>query len=187
MKKINNILIILLMLTGFLTGIYYIGSNAGLDRVLICFAILPVVLVPKFLNKVFKLELPDSLELVYLIFIIFAHYLGAGLEFYVKFNGLDKFTHLLSGVLTSLFALFILKKSKVYKKNNYLFNILFILGVTFMVAGIWEIFEFTVSKIMGTDPQHVKTTGVDDTMLDTIMAFTGSVIFIIINSFKKEK
>ena len=56
-----------------------------------------------------------------------------------------------------------------------------------MVAGIWEIFEFTVSKIMGTDPQHVKTTGVDDTMLDTIMAFTGSVIFIIINSFKKEK
>ena len=46
--------------------------------------------------------------------------------------------------------------------------------------GVWEIFEFTNDAIFQADAQHVMTTGVDDTMLDMIVALLGSVIVVVI-------
>lgn len=116
-----------------------------------------------------------------------AHYLGAGLEFYNKFPGLDKITHFISGIVSGFFALFFLKKARVYQKHNHFFNILFIISFAFMVAGLWEIFEFTISKIMGTDPQHVITTGIDDTMFDSIAAFGGSLLVVLYYQYYDKK
>ena len=49
--------------------------------------------------------------------------------------------------------------------------------MTLMVAGLWEIFEFTVDNLLGGDAQKVLTTGVTDTMKDIICALLGSILF----------
>ena len=93
--------------------------------------------------------------------------------------------HFLSGVLTSILALDILKRANVIDKNKIYINVLFVLGITFMVAGLWEIFEFTTDNIFGKDAQKVLTTGVSDTMKDIISAFLGSLIIVVSYIYEK--
>ena len=50
-----------------------------------------------------------------------------------------------------------------------------------MIAVIWEFFEYGMDLLMAMDLQHVETTGVSDTMTDLIVAFLGSIIFLIFN------
>ena len=54
-----------------------------------------------------------------------------------------------------------------------------------MVAGIWEIFEFTCDKLFNKDAQHVLTTGVNDTMKDMIVAILGTSSMAIIYLFEQ--
>ena len=70
-------------------------------------------------------------------------------------------------------------------KNKMYINVLFVLGITFMVAGLWEIFEFTTDNIFSKDAQKVLTTGVTDTMKDIVSAFLGSLIIIISYIYEK--
>ena len=64
-----------------------------------------------------------------------------------------------------------------YDRSSIFFNVFFLLIVTLGLSALWEIFEFTNSKIFDADVQHVLTTGVTDTMRDIILAFLGSILF----------
>lgn len=82
--------------------------------------------------------------------------------------------------MTSILSIVILVKSKCYDKNPLWVNILFIICVTLSVAAFWEFFEFINDNIFGKDAQKVAKTGVNDTMIDMIMVFIGSIIYSII-------
>ena len=51
-------------------------------------------------------------------------------------------------------------------------------------AGLWETFEFTCDKIFDKDAQRVLLTGVNDTMKDMIVAYIGSLVFILFYSYE---
>ena len=68
MKKINNLLIILSVISAYL--FLFIEGYYGIDRVLLCIAIIPVLLVFKIIRKLFKIRISDGLEFVYIVFII---------------------------------------------------------------------------------------------------------------------
>lgn len=123
---------------------------------------------------IFKIKINDAINLVYILFIFMAHFLGVVVNLYDKLYWYDKFTHFLSGIVTSFGAVFILKRNNINKKP--FFNILFILSLSMLVASCWEIFEFTASSLFNVDPQKVVLTGVNDTMVDIIVAFLGSSI-----------
>ena len=76
---------------------------------------------------------------------------------------------------------------KKYDKKSIIFNILFILGISFIVACAWEIFEFASDKIFGKDAQNVLTTGVDDTMKDMIVAVLGTILYCILYSYEEKE
>ena len=178
-KIINWVIIIGISLFS-LFYLFFGNHEQGLYKNLIIISIIPVMLLPFLLNKFFKANINPEIELVYLIFIIFAHFLGTILNFYYKIGIYDKAMHGLSGVMTSILAIIILVKSKCYEKNPIWVNVLFIISITLTVAALWEFFEFTNDNIFGKDAQKVLTTGVDDTMLDMISAFAGSIIFSVI-------
>ncbi|MBQ9011437.1 MAG: hypothetical protein IJ093_02190 [Bacilli bacterium] len=50
---------------------------------------------------------------------------------------------------------------------------------------MWEVFEYVCNIFVGGDAQRVALTGVNDTMLDMIVAFSGSLVTSIISSFCK--
>ena len=182
MKKNNwicKIAIIVLSLLGIIYAIP-VMIQGNWYEVLIRLTIILTAFIPTLARKFFHLQISYTMELVYLIFIFFGHFVGSIMGVYNQIFIYDKIIHTLSGVLTALFALVLLKNMKLYDFHHFLFNVLFMIVFTIAIAGVWEIFEFTNDAIFQADAQHVMTTGVDDTMLDMIVALLGSVIVVVI-------
>lgn len=180
MKKIINYILVLAMLIG---DFYLIIKDVNLDkfdRLPTYIALIPLLLLPSFLKKVCKFKMSDELQFVYLFFIFLAQFLGSGVNLYSYVSWFDMFTHLLSGTLTCFVALILLKLFKQNPKEKILFHITYILGIVFLVAGIWEFFEFGMDQITGSNLQHYLETGVEDTMCDILAAFSGSILFLIV-------
>lgn len=141
--------------------------------------IILTALVPTMVRKILHLKISYTMELVYLLFIIFGHFIGSILGIYNEIPHYDKIMHTLSGVLTSFVAIIVLNNINQYKFKNVIFNIVFMIVFSLAVAGIWEIFEFTSDILFQADAQRVTISGVNDTMLDMIVALFGSILVCI--------
>ncbi len=186
MKRITNTLIFLCSLASVCIFVkdYNIGANS---RFLADLSMILVLFIPKIIRKIFKIKITDTMEFIYVIFVILAQFLGSVVNLYNKTSWYDLFTHFLSGVLTTFLALVIMNWLGVYKENNKGFNILFIICFTLMVASVWEFTEYITDIIMKTDVQHVLDTGVNDTMEDMLIAFLGSIIVAVSYAFDNKK
>ncbi len=188
MKKVNNIMIILISILSLIT-LGYILKNGEVDilsRVLSCLTSIIVILIPRIINKIFKISLSSRMEFVYLIFIFLALFLGSAVDLYSEISWYDLFTHFISGVLTSILAIFILNWFKISSKNKW-FNILFMTSFTLMIASLWEFIEFGTFVFLKMDVQNNLTTGVFDTMEDMLVAFLGNIIVCSGYLFKNRK
>lgn len=174
MRKLTNLLIGIFVILDLIL----IFKTRTISYTLICLSFVVIMLFPK-ICRIFKMDFSVFLEFSFVLFVILAQFFGSILNFYDKFYWYDSFTHFLSGILSALFAFVILTKLKVNSKS-VLFNILFMISFTMLVASLWEVFEFISNSIFKTDPQKVLTTGVTDTMKDMICAFFGSLIFSIL-------
>jgi len=177
LKRFNNVLIFLVSLSSicfFIKDINY-GNT---DRLLGDLSMVFVLLIPKILRKIFKIRITDSMELIYVIFMILAQFLGSVVNLYNNDTTwwYDLFTHFLSGVLTTVLALVIMNWLGVYKDKNKWFNFIFMISFTLMIASLWEFLEFGTDNFLGMNVQHSLETGVRDTMEDMLVAFLGSII-----------
>lgn len=116
MKKLNNILIFLCSLAAacFFVRDLNVGSY---DRLLGDITIPLVLLLPRIFSKLFKIKITSAMELVYVIFIILAQFIGSVVNLYNKVWWYDLFAHFLSGVLTSILALVVLNWFGIYKEK----------------------------------------------------------------------
>lgn len=185
MKKFNLVVSIIFLLCGIYMFIYRLRYD-NLYNSLINLSVIPVVLVPWLMKKIFHYELPDKVVLIYLIFTFMSLFLGSIMRFYGRISWYDTFVHFLSGFVTSILALLIIKENKM-KKLPLWIKIVFIVSISLSIASLWEFFEFTCDKLFDKDAQNVLTTGVDDTMKDMLVAFFGSLIFSICYYFKEKK
>lgn len=92
------------------------------DRLLGDVTIPLVLLLPRIFSKLFKIKITSTMELVYVIFIILAQFIGSVVNLYNRVWWYDLFAHFLSGVLTSVLALVILDWFGIYKEKNKGFN-----------------------------------------------------------------
>lgn len=175
MKKLNNVLIFLCSLAAICIFVKDINMGAT-DRLLGDITIPLVLFMPRIIRSIFKIKITDAMELVYVIFIILAQFIGSVINLYNKVWWYDLFAHFLSGVLTTILAMVVMDWFGVYKEKHKWFNVLFMICFTLMVASLWEFSEFAADLIMKTDVQHVIDTGVADTMEDMLIAFGGSII-----------
>ncbi|HPF82763.1 MAG TPA: hypothetical protein PLV83_01130 [Bacilli bacterium] len=183
MRKINNLLKVLLLIISIFFFIYNI-VNKEIAYAFIALAILPLISIPSILRKM-KVLLNDSMELIYIIFIVFALVLGSLFKFYDLIYFYDKLVHFTSGILSAVVGIYLLVIFKKYDKNNKVFNAIFIFFTSLAVASLWEMFEYTSSIVFKVDPQRVLTTGVNDTMLDIIMAALASILVIMMYLYEE--
>lgn len=181
-KKINILLILVAII-----GSFYIALTKDQSLVLILKDVSIVVTISAIyiIQKIFKLKIGEGLNFIYILFIFMAHFLGVTCELYNKIYWFDKFAHFLSGVLSSFVAIYIIIKFN--KNKNLMFNILFIISFSLMIASVWEIFEYLSSYYFNLDPQKVALTGVTDTMGDIIVAFLGSILVSISYYFEHKE
>ncbi len=175
MKKLNNILIFLCSLAAVCFCIKDLNTGSY-DRLLGDITVPLVLLIPRIAGKMFKIKITSAMELVYVLFIILAQFVGSVVNLYNKVWWYDLFAHFLSGILTSVLSLVVLNWFGVYKEKNKWFNFLFIISFTLMIASIWEFMEFGTDTFLGMNVQHSIDTGVRDTMEDMLVAFLGSLI-----------
>jgi len=183
MKKTNNILSTLIILLDIIFLVKFIGDKEPM-RILIA-AITPfVILLPLIIKKIFKMN--EYLRFTYILLVFILLFLGCVLEFYSKITWYDSIAHFLFGIFSGVFSLIVLKLFNKYTAKNIYFNIFFIITMALGISALWEIWEFTSSKIFEEDIQHVLTTGVNDTMKDIILAFLGSVLFSLWYCYKEK-
>lgn len=175
MKKTNDILIILMIIVNTICMLLSICGKYN-SNILVCLSLYLIIFLPRIVRK-FSSKVNDLIELIFLLFILFAQLLGSILHFYGIIYWYDSFMHYISGILTSFLSVIILILFNKYDDNDKVFNVIFILSITLMVASLWEIFEFTTDNLLGGDAQRVVATGVTDTMKDIICALLGSILF----------
>mgnify|MGYP000698908870 FL=1 len=175
MKKTNDILIILMIIVNTICMLLSICGKYN-SNILVCLSLYLIIFLPRIVRK-FSSKVNDLIELIFLLFILFAQLLGSILHFYGIIYWYDSFMHYISGILTSFLAVIILILFNKYDDNDKVFNVIFILSITLMVASLWEIFEFTTDNLLDGDAQRVVATGVTDTMKDIICALLGSILF----------
>lgn len=179
MKKYNNVLIFIFSLISvcFFVKDINIGAN---DRLLSDISIILVFFLPRIFSKIFKFKISDNLELTYIIFMIFAHFIGSIVNLYNTTWWYDLFMHFASGVATAILALVILNWFNIYKKEKKVFNFLYMIMFVLLVASLWEFLEFGADTFLGMNVQHNIDTGVKDTMEDMLIASLGCIIVSIV-------
>ena len=180
-KKIN-ISLILIAIIGTLYFVFTRDTNIVL--ILKDISIIVTISALYIIQKLFKIRINEVINLIYIIFIFMAHFLGVICELYNYIYWFDKFIHFLSGIVTAFVAIYLLVKFR--KDKNMFFDILVIISLTLAVAAFWEIFEYLSSFYFHMDPQKVLTTGVSDTMGDIIVAFLGSILVSICYCFENK-
>lgn len=185
MKKINNYFVLLVILIDI---IYMIsGIDRSLNKMIICLSFIPIILIPKIFRILLKKEISFKNEIVFVIFIFLAQFVGCIIGLYKTTNWYDSFVHLVSGIVTSYYSIELLKYLKHYNNKEILFNLIFIISITLAVGCLWEIFEFVANIVTRGDPQKVVLTGVTDTMKDIICALLGSLLYACFYLYKTNK
>lgn len=185
MRKWNTLLISLLILinSGYLLKLILSNNES---RILVTLSLYLTIWIPRIVRSTFKVKIPEYMELVYLIFIFLAQFLGSIVGLYTYVYWFDSFVHFISGVLTSIFGIAILHWFSSYDSKKIIFNIFFMIAFTLMVASMWEMFEFTLDLILNGDTQNVVETGVADTMVDMIVALLGSLLVSVYYWYEKK-
>ena len=143
-----RILIIICMILEFLRG--------DLNNAFLCLLSLVLFLMPFFIEKKFKIDLPDTLEIIIFIFIFSAEILGEINNFYGNIPHWDTILHTINGFLCASvgFSLVYLLNKEVDSVN---LSPIFITLVAFcfsMTIGIaWEFFEYASDTVLGIDMQ----------------------------------
>lgn len=183
--KVLNFILLGVMFFGSLFFAIDYGKDSKYIEVLTSLSIFVTVLVPVLL-KYTKYKMSPRDIFIYLVFLFLLQFLGGIANFYRMISWYDLFAHFLSGIFTIYVAYFILVRAEFdYRKLDSIICFLYFLGVVFLVAGLWEIMEFSFDQLLHINLQHNLETGVRDTMGDMIVASLGGIIGYFGFIFKK--
>ncbi len=182
---IINIIVVLISI--YLIIETYITKNDPYDRLSSHYASAIISFLPILYLLIFKKDSNPFIVGLSTIYIFLAVFLGASLNFYNLYGNIhyDKLIHVFMGYCSALIGLFILIKSKSIISLKTPITILFIFSFALMIAGIWEMLEFSKDMITGSEVQGkrlltisgIEVIDVGETIFDMIANLTGAIIF----------
>lgn len=148
------------------------------ESVFFCALTLILLLLPPFIEKQLKIELPTGLEITVFVFIFCAEILGELGAYYVKFPFWDTALHTTSGFIFAAVGFCMLDLLNRNKKVNFSPMALTLVAFCFsMTIGVlWEFFEFGADVLLNTDMQKdtvihdLYTVALDETLQNKVVA-----------------
>ncbi|MBE6152544.1 MAG: hypothetical protein E7165_04460 [Firmicutes bacterium] len=130
--------------------------NGNFQNALLCVLSLILFLIPAFVEKKFKIDLPTVLEVIIFIFIFSAEILGEINNFYGRFPLFDDILHTINGFLAasvgfSLVYLLNEKSESVNLSPVFISLVAFCFSMT--IGVVWEFFEYGMDNIFNLDMQ----------------------------------
>lgn len=150
-------------------------------RVSACLMTALCVFIPYLIELVTNQRLGNSTIMAFLIFVFVSSFIGSAVGVFKHNDIFDKVCHTCFGYFGCYIGL--LLASKMVDIKNHPWHA-FIICFLFVMAGasLWEIFEFTGDTFFGGTAQGAKINGitpVTDTMLDIVVTFAGSMLFLL--------
>lgn len=151
-------------------------KNSGLS--LLAFVCITIPFIISHAAKKKKIVLPKSFNLVSILFIFAALYLGEINNFYIKYKWWDLFLHAVFGffgVIVFLHAIrgVMRREIEVSKKRYAMFSVIIAFCFTITAGTLWEIFEFSGDYIFNSG--MIKG-GLQDTATDLLTKIAAALI-----------
>ena len=126
------------------------------NNAFLCLITLVLITMPFILEKKLKLDLPNTLETIIILFIFAAEILGEINNFYNVIKHWDTILHTINGFICagigfSLIDLLNKNSDKIYLSPIYLLLVSFSFSMT--IGVLWEFCEYGMDKIFLTDAQ----------------------------------
>lgn len=145
---------------------FWVGE---IQNAVLCIFSLFLLALPFFLEKKLKIQFPTIIEIIIFLFIFSAEILGEINNFYGLFKNFDTMLHTINGFLCASigfsFVLILSEKNIMHLSPVFIILISFCFSMT--IGTVWEIFEYSVDYIFGTDMQkdeyvyNIKTVTLD--------------------------
>ena len=143
--------------------------NRNFENVFLCVLTLILFMLPSTLERKLDLDLPNTLEIIILLFIYAAEILGEIGAYYVTFPYWDTVLHTLNGFLCAAIGLSLLDILNRHNDARFHLSPLYLAIMSFcfsMTVGvIWEFFECTMDQLFFLDMQK-----------DTVVSAIGSIM-----------
>lgn len=151
-----------------------------------------------YIQKKGKLNIPEILDIVIILFIFASTYLSARYNLYYRLIWWDTLLHTLSGIIIGFIGVIMIYKINYKFSMNLSPLLVAVFAFTFAVTlGVfWEIFEFSCDVFLGTAMQKwdlpnssvllgrdYQGSGLRDTMLDLIVDALGALFTSVIAYF----
>ena len=131
--------------------------NQQYENVYLCVLTLVLLMIPSFIEINFHIDIPDTLEVVILFFIIAAEILGEIQQFYIRFSNWDTILHTLNGFLAAAIGFSLVDLLNRNDRFKFELSPVFLAIVSFcfsMTIGVlWEFFEWSMDWFFGFDMQ----------------------------------
>ena len=143
--------------------------NRNFENVFLCVLTLFLFMVPSMLEQKLDIALPNTLEIIILLFIYAAEIMGEIGAYYVTFPYWDTVLHTLNGFLCAAIGFSLLDILNRHNSTRFHLSPLYLAIVAFcfsMTVGvIWEFFECTMDQLFFLDMQK-----------DTVVQSIGSIM-----------
>ena len=153
------------------------------ENAIICVYVLILYVLPQFVEKRMRIEIPSVLEIIIFVFVFLAEIFGEMASFFLKVTYWDTMLHTTAGFLLAAvgFSLVNLlnesEKVKVQLSPVYLAVVAFCFSMTMGV--LWEFFEYGADHLLLLDMQkdtvinQIATVDLDPTLSNTPVVISG--------------
>jgi uncharacterized membrane protein YjdF len=145
-------------------------------------AIMAVILAPTLLGDRLPVKIPPELQALALLFVFAALFLGEVQRYYVRIAWWDQALHASSGLLLGVLGfllVYVLNENKridLHLRPRFVALFAFLFAVS--VGTLWELFEFAMDSLFGTNmqkPMFDDPSGLTDTMWDLFVDMLGAL------------
>ena len=145
--------------------------NGNFQNVFLCILTLVLFLIPSFIEHRLNIDVPDTLEIIILLFIYAAEILGEISAFYITFPYWDTMLHTLNGFLCAAIGFSLVDILNRSDRFTFSLSPVFLAVTAFcfsMTIGVlWEFFEFFMDHVFLLDMQKDQIIGtISSVMLD---------------------
>ena len=133
------------------------ARNRDYNNVFMCLLTLVLFAIPSFVERRIKIDIPNTLEAIILIFIFAAEILGEIHEYYLNYSAWDTMLHTVNGFLCAAIGVALIDILNRHKKFSITMSPVFVALVAFcfsMTVGVvWEFYEYGSDMLLRTDMQ----------------------------------
>ena len=145
-------------------------------------AIMAIMFSPAVIGRRFRVHIPPEFQVLAVLFAFAALFLGEIHSYYMRFWWWDIALHTSSGLLMGILGFLLIyvlnadERIDIHMRPRFMAIFAFLFAVA--VGTLWEIFEFAMDQIVGTNmqkPMLGDPSGLTDTMWDMIVNALGAL------------